>query len=126
MNGSKSTTSHIGLKGEKTHSQISNFYTCTVTRNDTEEPIKQYNQLEPDARKLARPVLRGEGSSNGPDLPDTIADICTFPWVGCLDWGYGAREELKLDTDFPHVVAWHKRCSERPASVRGAKVCGFN
>ena len=31
----------------------------------------------------------------------TIADIATFPWVGCLDWGYGAREDLKLDADFP-------------------------
>ena len=56
----------------------------------------------------------------------TIADICTFPWVGCVDWGYGAREYLKLDADFPNVVAWHKRCAEKPASVRGAKVCGFD
>ena len=56
----------------------------------------------------------------------TIADICTFPWVGCVDWGYGAREYLKLDADFPNVVAWHKRCTEKPASVRGAKVCGFD
>ncbi len=56
----------------------------------------------------------------------TIADIATFPWVGCLDWGYGAREDLKLDADFPHVVAWYARCAEKPASVRGAKVCGFS
>ncbi|ESA35966.1 hypothetical protein N836_09400 [Leptolyngbya sp. Heron Island J] len=26
--------------------------------------------LEPDAVKVARPVLRGEGSGNAPDLPD--------------------------------------------------------
>ena len=26
--------------------------------------------LEPDAVKVARPVLRGEGSGNTPDLPD--------------------------------------------------------
>ena len=56
----------------------------------------------------------------------TIADIATFPWVGCLDWGYGAREDLKLDADFPNVVAWYARCTEKPASVRGAKVCGFS
>lgn len=56
----------------------------------------------------------------------TIADICTFPWVGCVDWGYGAREYLKLDADFPNVVAWHTRCTEKPASARGAKVCGFD
>jgi len=55
----------------------------------------------------------------------TIADIATFPWVGCLDWGYDAREYLKVDQDFPKVVAWHARCTEKPASVRGAKVCPF-
>ena len=55
----------------------------------------------------------------------TIADIATFPWVGCLDWGYNASEDLKLKEEFPRVMAWYNRCSERPASVRGAKVCPF-
>ena len=54
----------------------------------------------------------------------SIADIATFPWVGCLDWGYNAKEAVSLDS-FPHVVAWHKKCSERPAAQRGAKVCPF-
>lgn len=56
----------------------------------------------------------------------TIADIATFPWVGCLDWGYNAREYLKVDHDLPKVAAWHARCTEKPASVRGAKVCPFS
>ena len=56
----------------------------------------------------------------------TIADIATFPWVGCLDWGYNASEDLKLKEEFPQVMGWYKRCSERPASVRGAKVCPFS
>ncbi len=55
----------------------------------------------------------------------TIADIATFPWVGCLDWGYKATEDLKLKEDFPKVMAWYTRCMERPASVRGANVCPF-
>jgi len=55
----------------------------------------------------------------------TIADIATFPWVGCLDWGYNAGADLKLKEDFPQVMAWYARCMERPASVRGAKVCPF-
>jgi GSH-dependent disulfide-bond oxidoreductase len=55
----------------------------------------------------------------------SIADIATFPWVGCLDWGYNASEDLKLKEDFPKVMAWYARCTERPASVRGAKVCPF-
>jgi GST-like protein len=54
----------------------------------------------------------------------TIADIATFPWVGCLDWGYHASDDLKLK-EFPQVMAWSARCAERPASVRGVKVCPF-
>ncbi len=48
------------------------------------------------------------------------------PWVGCLDWGYGAREDLKLDAGFPKFVVWYTRCTEKPASVRSAKVCAFS
>jgi GST-like protein len=55
----------------------------------------------------------------------TIADISTFPWVGCLDWGYNASADLKLKEEFPRVMAWYTRCTERPASVRGSKVCPF-
>lgn len=52
----------------------------------------------------------------------SIADMAIFPWVGCLDWGYDAREHLSL-SDFPHVEAWHTKCTERPAAKRGAVVC---
>ncbi|MGE0820507.1 MAG: glutathione binding-like protein [Candidatus Binatia bacterium] len=53
----------------------------------------------------------------------TVADIATFPWVGCLDWGYHATEDLQLQEEFPQVMSWYARCVERPASVRGAQVC---
>lgn len=52
----------------------------------------------------------------------TIADMAIFPWVGCLEWGYNAREHLSLDA-FPKVEAWHTQCAERPAAKRGAQVC---
>ncbi|WP_038016203.1 glutathione binding-like protein [Synechococcus sp. PCC 7335] len=51
----------------------------------------------------------------------TIADIATFPWVGCLVWGYKAAEILELES-FPAVMAWYDRCAKRPASVRGLEV----
>lgn len=54
----------------------------------------------------------------------TIADIATFPWVICLDKFYEARETLELDS-FPNVQAWVKRCSEKPASVKGLQVLPF-
>jgi len=50
----------------------------------------------------------------------SIADISTFPWVGCLDWGYGRKDLLD---NFPNVKAWHDRCANRPAEKRGAEVC---
>lgn len=43
-------------------------------------------------------------------------------FVVCLDVYYGAREELKLDADFPRVMAWVDRCVTRPATARGMKV----
>ena len=51
----------------------------------------------------------------------SIADIATFPWVGCLDWGYNAREVIGLD-EFPAVMAWFARCTSRPAAERGLRV----
>lgn len=33
-------------------------------------PIPPVGSLEPDAVKVARPVLRGEGGREAPDLPD--------------------------------------------------------
>ena len=53
----------------------------------------------------------------------SIADMSTFPWVGCLDWGYDAAQELGL-ADFPNVAAWRERCEARPAAKLGAQVCG--
>ena len=52
----------------------------------------------------------------------TIADMAIFPWVGCLDWAYGARERLALDS-FTHVRRWHEACTSSDAAQRGAAVC---
>ncbi|NEZ67444.1 glutathione S-transferase [Leptolyngbyaceae cyanobacterium CCMR0082] len=52
----------------------------------------------------------------------TIADIATFPWVGALDWGYGAVEVFQLQQDFPNVMSWCERCRQRPAAARGLEV----
>ena len=102
--------------------QFGHFYKFAKER--IPYPTERYTN---EARRLLGVLeTRLEGQSYLVGEEYTIADICTFPWVGCLDWGYGAREDLKLDADFPHVVAWLKRCSEKPASVRGAKVCSFD
>ena len=54
----------------------------------------------------------------------TIADIATFPWIGCLDWGYNAKEFLQLD-DYKNVKQWLERIQARPAVKRGQRVNGF-
>lgn len=52
----------------------------------------------------------------------TIADMATFPWVHCLDFGYNAVEYLGL-SNFPNVLAWKERCMARPATAKGLTVC---
>lgn len=54
----------------------------------------------------------------------TIADIATYPWIGCLDWGYNAKDFLQLD-DYQNVKKWIERIEARPAVKRGRRVNGF-
>ncbi len=68
--------------------------------------IQLYTRAMPNGRKIS------------------IADISTFSWVGCLDWGYQAKDHLDLD-EFKNFAAWNERCSEKPASKKGAEVGGF-
>ena len=55
----------------------------------------------------------------------SIADIAIFPWVGGLDIFYKATEILKLN-DYKNVRKWYERCSTRPKSIVGSKVCSIN
>ncbi len=57
------------------------------------------NSLEPDEVKASRPVLRGEGVSNDPDLPDIPTGSCNARYavfIGCrparLSVRYPARD----------------------------------
>ena len=46
--------------------------------------------LEPDAVKVARPVLRGEGSGNTPDLPDCpLVHLSTVQAIRLLEMTTG-------------------------------------
>lgn len=74
-------------------------------------------------RQLAVLDKRLEGTDYLVGNQYTIADIATFPWVGCIDWGYAAWDHIGVG-EFKNVVAWHTRCDEKPASIRGANVCG--
>lgn len=54
----------------------------------------------------------------------SIADIAIFPWVNTLGLFYEASDYLNLK-EFTKVQSWLKRCLERPASIKGAKVCSL-
>jgi GST-like protein len=51
--------------------------------------------------------------------------MAIVPWVSCLDWGYKAKEHLRL-SDFPRVNVWVERVLSRPKTAAGMKVCPFN
>eukprot|EP00897_Mesotaenium_endlicherianum_P009756 jgi/Mesen1/8809/ME000053S08213 len=40
-----------------------------------------------------------------------------------LGAGYGAAEHLELEGSFPRVMAWKRRCAERPLTAKGMTVC---
>jgi GST-like protein len=101
--------------------QFGHFFKFGKDNCDHPYPVERYTT---EAKRLlavldkqleGRDYLVGEYS---------IADISTFPWVGCLDWGYEATEHLGL-SEYKNVMAWHERCASKPASIKGSQVCGF-
>jgi glutathione S-transferase len=89
---------------------------------DNPYPLRRYQNETKRLLAVLEERLKSNAYLAGEEY--SIADIATFPWVGCLDWGYHAREAVSLES-FPHVMAWHKKCSEREAAKRGAEVCPF-
>src|SRR3954454_22894066 len=57
---------------------------------------RRLRRLEPDAGKLARPVLRGRERSNAPPLPDRLVKS---------DIGKAARAPFEPDPDLPRGMA---------------------
>lgn len=102
--------------------QFGHFYKYGKEKCDHPYPLERYTD---EAKRLLGVLdkhLEGKNYMIGDEY--TIVDMATFPWVGCLDWGYNAREHLELDK-FKNVMAWHERCSLRPAAEKGAKVCAL-
>lgn len=100
--------------------QFGHFYKYAAETCDHPYPIERYTK---EARRLLG-VLEERLSKRQYVVGDeyTIADMALFPWIGCLDWGYNAKEYLKLQ-DFPNVEKWHEICANRPAAQKGASVC---
>jgi GST-like protein len=103
--------------------QFGHFYRYAKDNCDHPYPVERY--AKETKRLLAVLDARLEGRTYLVGDEYSIADISIFPWVGCLDAFYQGSEILELEK-FKNVNTWYKRCSERPASIKGSKVCGFD
>jgi GST-like protein len=102
--------------------QFGHFYKYAKENCDHPYPVERYAKETKRLLTVLDKKLEGRTYLVGEEY--SIADISIFPWVGCLDQFYKASEYLGLDS-FKNVNAWYKRCSEKPASIKGAKVCGW-
>jgi GST-like protein len=103
--------------------QFGHFYRYAKDNCEHPYPVERY--AKETKRLLAVLDQRLEGRTYLVGEEYSIADISIFPWVGCLDQFYEASEKLDL-ASYKNVSTWFKRCSERPASIKGASVCGFD
>ncbi|MEX0797945.1 MAG: glutathione binding-like protein [Bacteriovoracaceae bacterium] len=102
--------------------QFGHFYKYAKDKCQDPYPRERYaNEVKRLLKVLDK---RLEGRKFIIDDDYSIADMAVFPWVGCLDWGYEAREFLEVDS-YKNVVAWHDRCASRPKALAGANVCPF-
>ncbi len=103
--------------------QFGHFFKYAKENCDHPYPLERYTKET--KRLLAVLDKRLEGRTYLVGEEYSIADISIFPWVGCLDLFYKASKALELDA-YKNVNAWYKRCSEKPASIKGSKVCGWD
>lgn len=101
--------------------QFGHFHRYALDKCDHPYPKERYMNEVKRLLKVLDDRLEGRKYLVGEDY--SIADIATFPWVGCLDWGYSARDILGIDEEYRNVLAWHDRCSSRPKAILGAAVC---
>lgn len=103
--------------------QFGHFYKYAGEKCTHPYPVERYGN---EARRLLG-VLEQRLDSRTYLVNEeyTIADMAIVPWVSCLDWGYKAKEHLRL-SDFPRVNVWVERVLSRPKTAAGMKVCPFN
>ncbi len=102
--------------------QFGHFYKYAGEKCTHPYPVERYSN---EARRLLGVLEnRLDGRTFLVNEEYTIADMSIVPWVSCLDWGYKAKDHLKL-SEFPRVNAWVERVLSRPKTARGMKVCPF-
>jgi GST-like protein len=86
-----------------------------------EYPIDRYTMEVKRQLDVLERQLTGRSYILGDDY--SIADISIFPWYGglVLNWGKDVSEFLSLH-EYPNVLRWAERVSNRPAVQRGRRV----
>ncbi|BBN19417.1 glutathione S-transferase [Marchantia polymorpha subsp. ruderalis] len=102
--------------------QFGHFYKYAKDKCDHPYPLQRYSTEVKRILGVLEKRLEGTDFLVGNEY--TIADMASFPWVHCLDFGYHAAEYLGV-SNFPNVVAWKERCMARPATAKGLTVCPF-
>lgn len=102
--------------------QFGHFFKYARDKTSDEYALDRYTQEANRLLGVLDKRLAGRDFLVGTEL--TIADIATFPWILGLDH-YEGKDQLDY-ASFVHVEPWVKRCSSRPAAVRGAKICSFD
>ncbi len=103
--------------------QFGHFFKYAGEKCTHPYPVERYST---EARRLLGVLeQRLDGRTFLVNEEYTIADMAIVPWVSCLDWGYKAKEHLRL-SEFPRVNAWVERVLSRPKTAAGMKVCPFN
>ena len=100
--------------------QFGHFYKYAADKvANTPYPVERYKNETRRLLGVLEGQLRDRKFIMGDEPRDySIADIAIFPWVRGLSVFYEADEVLGL-SEFPSVMAWVERCSDRPASVKG-------
>lgn len=110
---------HIG----PTFGQFGHFYKFAADK--CKDPYPRDRYLNETKRLLAVIDRRLNGKSFIMGREYTIADIAIFPWVNALIAFYGAGDILKIN-EFENLQSWLKSCLQRPAYLKGSKVCSVS
>ncbi|CAM6085673.1 unnamed protein product [Calypogeia fissa] len=102
--------------------QFGHFFKYAKEKCDHPYPLERYTTEVKRLLAVLEKRLEGQEFLVGNEY--SIADMASFPWVYCLDFGYHATEYLGL-SNYPNVIAWRDRCMARPATAKGVKVCPF-
>ena len=103
--------------------QFGHFFKYAKDKCDHPYPLERYKTESRRLLGVLNTRLEGRDFLVGKEY--SIADMATAPWVGALDWGYGAKNVLELE-QFSNVMKWYERCFSRPKTIAGSKVCPIN